>query len=61
MQKKFYFQIQLVVKQGFVEIKLTGHANDFNNATLIAKSAIEDMNVKIKVNNLINTILCYYL
>jgi hypothetical protein len=40
-----------VVTQGNTEIELTGHFDDFENTTLIAKHVIDEVNAEIKVNS----------
>lgn len=58
-RNNYYVQIQLVVKQGNTEIKLTGHYKDFNDTTLTDKNIIDDVNAEIKVIKIqfyINTI-----
>ncbi|XP_026806697.1 cilia- and flagella-associated protein 43-like [Rhopalosiphum maidis] len=41
-------EIQLVMKQGNIEIVLTGHFSDFENTTLISKNSIDEVNAEIK-------------
>lgn len=38
-----------MLKQGNAEIELTGHHSDFDNATLIDRNAVEEVNAEIKV------------
>lgn len=49
LKKNYCVQIQLVVKQGNTEIKLTGHFTDFDDTTLTAKNIIDEVNADIKV------------
>ncbi|XP_050530954.1 cilia- and flagella-associated protein 43 isoform X2 [Daktulosphaira vitifoliae] len=50
--KKIYYsenyKIQLVMKNSFIEINLSGHFNDFKNTTLVSIDNIEEANNKIK-------------
>ncbi|VVC42480.1 WD40/YVTN repeat-like-containing domain,WD40-repeat-containing domain [Cinara cedri] len=41
-------QIQLVLKQGNVQVQTTGHISDFYKTKLLPKSDIEEVNAKIK-------------
>lgn len=40
--------IQLVVKRGAVEVKLTGRVTDFDDSILIAKSEVDNINQMIR-------------
>jgi len=46
-----FLQVQLVLKQGNLEVPLTGHVKDFVNTTLLPKNDIDEVNAEIKVNN----------
>lgn len=43
------FQIQLVIKQGYAEVELTGHVEDFYDTVIITHDSIKDVNARIKV------------
>lgn len=47
-------QIQIVLRRGLVELPLTGNINDFEDAVLVPKKEIQDINRLILVN------LCTY-
>jgi len=42
-------QIQMVVPQKIVEIPLTGKVSDFENAILISRSVVDEINKEIQV------------
>lgn len=42
-------QVQIVLRRGLVEIPLTGDIKDFEDAILVPRKEIEDVNNKIKV------------
>lgn len=41
--------LQIVIKQGFVEIPMTGKYSDFNEAVMVRRQDVEDINIVIKV------------
>lgn len=42
-------EVQLVIKQGYVEVPLCGEISDFNDAILISRKDVEDINSVILV------------
>lgn len=46
------FQIQIVMKKGLVEIPTTGSVSDFDDAILINRTEVENINAVILVSKL---------
>ncbi|RZF33117.1 hypothetical protein LSTR_LSTR017502 [Laodelphax striatellus] len=44
------FQVQLVLKQGQVELQTSGQISDFDDCVLVDKSLVEDINNLVKKN-----------
>ena len=44
------FEIQLVLKEGLVEIPLTGKISDFDECIMVSKQVLNDINGIIKVS-----------
>lgn len=52
------FQCQLVMRRGLVELALTGEMKDFDDAILVRRAELEDINKRIKV--LLYTLFFYF-
>lgn len=46
----FFLQLQIVMKQGLVEITTTGLISDFDDAILITREQVESVNLLVKVS-----------
>lgn len=47
-------EIQLVLKQGFVEIPTSGELSDFENAVMLSRNDVESINLVILVRNILD-------
>lgn len=52
-------QLQIVLRQGYVEIPMNGRFSDFDNAIMVRRQDVEAINSVIQVN--INPLNCFYI